>query len=316
MSTRSTVVIATYNRSATFLPETIESVRRQASLPRLLVVDDCSSDGTVTYLSAQPDLSFFTTPGRSERAVSRNLGLAAVESEFVLLLDDDDVLRPGAIRALEAALDRFPDAAGAIGGWWPMSGSLPGPYPLNASRTASGSLWREVLLGWNPATAGQVLFRTAALTSAGGFPTAYPGIDDFVLLLNLAYRAELAVVPEIVLDYRIHPAQQKQSDQGWDPAARMEFVDSVDAAHHTEAASLLAIRPDFLRAMQSRDAAGRAALRRFLRVAPWALRSPVIGNPLLRLIGSAFGEVVLPRRLMADIKRRFGHSGKDSTANS
>ncbi|HVW81538.1 MAG TPA: glycosyltransferase [Mycobacteriales bacterium] len=313
MSTRTTVVIATYNRSQTYLPATIESVRRQESVPRLLVVDDCSPDDTIGYLSNQPDLDYFSTPGRSERAVTRNLGLAAVESEFVLFLDDDDLLRPGAVRLLEATLDRFPGVAAAIGGWWTTADSLPGPYPLNASRTTSASLWREVLLGWNPATAGQMLFRTSALRDVGGFPTQYPGIDDFVLLLNLAYRSEIAVVPEIVLDYRIHSAQQKQADQTWDGTARREFVTAARAADREEAATLLAARADFLRAMQSRDAEGRAALRRFVRVAPWAVRSPVIGMPVVRLLGSALGEVVLPRRAMTALRARYGHSGKSAT---
>ncbi|HVT20077.1 MAG TPA: glycosyltransferase family 2 protein [Mycobacteriales bacterium] len=307
MGSRTTVVVATYNRRA-LLEETVDSVRRQAGSPRLLVVDDCSSDDTPSYLAAQSDITALTTPARSERAVARNLGIGAVETEFVLVLDDDDTLRDGAVGGLEAALDRYPAAAAAIGGWWPVPGPPDGPYPLNPTRTACGRWWRELLLGWNPATAGQLLFRTSALRDAGGFAPDFPGIDDFVLLLNLAYRSPLAVVPTVVLNYRIHPGQQKQSDDTWDPKAREAFVASVGPDDRAEAALLLATKPDFLRAVQSRDRDGRAALRRFLKAAPWALRSPVIGRPVARLLLSMAGEVVLPRPWVAALQRRYGHA--------
>ena len=65
---RTTVVVATYNR-VSLLAETVRSVRAQATAPALVVVDDCSADGTAEYLAGLSDVvAIVLLGGRARRA--------------------------------------------------------------------------------------------------------------------------------------------------------------------------------------------------------------------------------------------------------
>lgn len=86
------VVIPTYNR-VHCLPRSLESVLRQTFDDiEVIVVDDCSTDGTQAYLEAIPDprlrvLRHETNKGGS---AARNTGIAAARGELIAFQDSDD----------------------------------------------------------------------------------------------------------------------------------------------------------------------------------------------------------------------------------
>jgi glycosyltransferase involved in cell wall biosynthesis len=305
MAAATTVVIATYNREQ-MLRETVHSVLMQSVVPVVVVVDDFSSDGTRDWLAHQPGLTPVLLEQRSERATARNVGLSRVETEFVLFLDDDDGLVPAALENLEGAARRFPDAAAVVGGCRPMPGYEGDRKPLSSPRTVVGRWWRELLLGWNPDTAGQILFRTSVLRAAGAFDDRYPGIDDFELLLRLSYQSDLVLIPTPVLLYRSHSGQQKQEDQSWDAAVRQHFADSVEPADRVMARQILDAQDDFFLALASRKQPGRRALVRLLRAMPWLLQSPILRRLVVRAGVADVARLVLPTAVFERLRHRFG----------
>lgn len=108
------IVVPAYNAENT-LTRTIESVLAQTypiDRMELIIVDDCSSDGTWSVLQqyAQAHPAFvkaLQTPTQSgSPAEPRNVGLAAACGEYVFFLDADDWLGAETIeRMLEHALD-------------------------------------------------------------------------------------------------------------------------------------------------------------------------------------------------------------------
>src|SRR6187402_44698 len=93
-----TVVIATRDRRA-WLEQCLASVLGQQGVSfEVIVVDDASSDGTRDWLStvSNPRLKVVLLPEPSERSVARNRGLADASGQYVMFLDDDDSLWPGA----------------------------------------------------------------------------------------------------------------------------------------------------------------------------------------------------------------------------
>ena len=101
------VIVPVYKAEAT-LPRCIESVLTQ-QLPgglRLILVDDQSPDrsGEICDAYAAKD-SRVMVLHRRERGVSgaRNAGLRAATGEYIVFLDSDDALRPGALAAALAA---------------------------------------------------------------------------------------------------------------------------------------------------------------------------------------------------------------------
>src|SRR5207249_6673035 len=89
------VVIATRNRRL-FLSEAIATVQQQTFDDwELIVVDDASTYDTPSFLGGLRDsrIRDIRQATHGQRSVARNRGLADARGEFVMFLDDDDLLR-------------------------------------------------------------------------------------------------------------------------------------------------------------------------------------------------------------------------------
>jgi len=109
------VVMPAYK--ATWLPQALESVRRQTHRPLELVVCDDSRDGKIQALveafAAQADfpVHYSRNPSRLWEVRSTARGIAQASGEYIKFLHDDDVLHDGCIAALVDAFARAPQAA-------------------------------------------------------------------------------------------------------------------------------------------------------------------------------------------------------------
>ncbi|MFM8468577.1 MAG: glycosyltransferase family 2 protein [Limisphaerales bacterium] len=95
-----------------FLPRNLASVRAQGMAPGEVehwVIDGGSKDGTVEWLEAQADLKFISEKDRG-LSDAVNKGIARATGEWILWLNADDELAPGAMAKFKAATARFPDA--------------------------------------------------------------------------------------------------------------------------------------------------------------------------------------------------------------
>lgn len=117
------VVIPAYNYAAT-LARAVDSVLLQldAQQAELLVIDDGSTDQTPEVLEAL----LAAHPGRFRSLRKTNGGLASVrnrgieeaQGRFLVFLDADDELAPGALAALVEHIAAHPDTRLVIGGHW------------------------------------------------------------------------------------------------------------------------------------------------------------------------------------------------------
>src|SRR5215212_6403385 len=105
-----TVVIPCYNQ-AHFLGEAIESVLSQ-SYPHgeLIVVDDGSTDETSEVASRYEGARLIRQENRG-LAGARNRGLGEAKGEYVVFLDADDRLLPGALEASLGCFEAHPECA-------------------------------------------------------------------------------------------------------------------------------------------------------------------------------------------------------------
>lgn len=91
------VVIPTYNRLWA-LPTVAAAYLGQDEVRRVIVVDDCSTDGTATWLADEARRSPRILPVRHDRnrgaSAARNTGAAAADAPFVFFADDDMLLDP------------------------------------------------------------------------------------------------------------------------------------------------------------------------------------------------------------------------------
>ena len=201
-----TVVIPTYNRAA-LLADTLRSVLEQQPRPaEVIVVDDGSADDTAARVAPLVSGGHvrYVAQANAGLSAARNTGLAAASSDYVLFLDDDDLLLPGALATLVGEAGRCPEAAMIAGRCLPFEEEPP-PPPQEPAAAASDDMELEAFLLWNQLyTAGQVLLRRAALQSAGGFDVRLRAVEDWDMWLRLlgSHRGRWTSVP--TLAYRQH----------------------------------------------------------------------------------------------------------------
>ncbi|MFF9122895.1 glycosyltransferase family 2 protein [Streptomyces sp. NPDC014889] len=102
------VIVIGYNDAAHIADAVRSALAQGPSVTEIVAVDDCSTDGTFELLdrlaAAEPRVRVIRREDNSGGCgTPRNTGLDAVTTPYVMFLDSDDVLPPGAVDALLAA---------------------------------------------------------------------------------------------------------------------------------------------------------------------------------------------------------------------
>lgn len=106
---RVTVVIATRNRSAE-LARTLDKLTALPGRPRIIVVDNASSDATARLVRERypsPSVRLITLP-TNQGAAARTLGARLADTPYVAFSDDDSWWSPGALVHAADLLDEHP----------------------------------------------------------------------------------------------------------------------------------------------------------------------------------------------------------------
>jgi len=279
------IVIPTRNRCA-LLQETVASVLAQTfSRWELIVIDDASDDETPAYLSGLHDrrLTAIRLEQHAERSAARNRGLERAAGEFILFLDDDDLLEAAAVQTHLNAFKKYPAAVAAIGGFIKFNAEGVRMTVKIVRRRYNRDLWPDVLLGWSPAC-GQCLFRTAAMRQVNGWDTNYNICEDHELWLRLARLGPAVLLPEVVYRSRTHSGQWRPPQRNVQKLMnemRERAVKKIAGEERKPAERILAARNcRRIATRHYRSAENFKALRAYLKVI--RLVPGVLGSPLLR----------------------------------
>lgn len=94
-----TIVIPAYNR-ANELRRCLDSIAAQTVAPsQVVVVDDGSTDNTAEVASEHPVKALVIKGEHRGAPAARNLGLAAVKTEWTMFFDSDDIMAPDHVEA-------------------------------------------------------------------------------------------------------------------------------------------------------------------------------------------------------------------------
>lgn len=309
------VVIPTHNRVG-MLGEAVASVLSERSVPlELIVVDDASTDATAAWLAAQDDPRFtfhLVSPGRGGSG-ARNVGLEQVQAEYVLFLDDDDILVAGAIPVLLDALRAKPEAVRSVGAHRVFGVGVRSRRASHPWIAMCRPTWREELAQWNMPP-GTMIWRTQVLRRLGGWDESLRRAEDAELCLR-AWRHPAALIPTTVMRYRYH-LDQVPTATTWplDWAARRDFVDTLPQPERAEGERLLRSRELYQQALErhlERDFRGAAAgFAAMIRTSPLLGTSPITAPYLDGLLLKASLGALLPgsvaNRISAVRRRRRG----------
>lgn len=112
---RFSIIIPTFNYGR-FVGRAVESALSQPGDDfEVLVVDDGSTDDTADVLRAFGDAVDYQRHENAGAAVARNRGARRARGEWLIFLDADDSLLPGAIEQFRSAVEQHPAARMVVG---------------------------------------------------------------------------------------------------------------------------------------------------------------------------------------------------------
>lgn len=203
------IVIPCYNHGP-FLAEALASVGTPRVTTEIIVVDDGSTDSTSEVVATFETTNAFrcVRQQNSGLAAARNRGLRESRGQFVVFLDADDRLAPGAVDLGVATLDEHPECAFAFGRCRMMDRDgniLDTPVPPRIVRDHYRELLRRNYI-WMPGT---VMFRRDALERVGGFNPAVNASADYDVYLHIARHHPVHDHGQIVADHRRHDTNMR-----------------------------------------------------------------------------------------------------------
>lgn len=209
------ILIATYN-STQYIGEALASISRQTRLPdQVIVVDDCSTDGTREALRQWADAQRFEVILLSNDrragvpAAGRASGLRRATTDLIALLDHDDMMAPDNLETLTRPFGIRQDLMLAFGDATeffdhPSDGrgflqgkqheSLPYQELDGGFRVFTGGVFESLLVGSYVPTM-SCLFRRKAAIDAGGFALKTGTSDDGHLWMRLALLGSVGYFP-------------------------------------------------------------------------------------------------------------------------
>jgi glycosyltransferase involved in cell wall biosynthesis len=208
-----TVILPVYN-GADFVGSTLQSVRSQTYRDlEIVVVDDGSTDNTLAVLDAQaagdPRVRLISQ-NHAGVACARNRAIAEARGEFVAPIDADDLWVPEKIARQMSRLLRAGETTGFVYSWWVwIDGN--GAVLDRSPRWMIEGMALEKLISINfCGNASVPLFRKHCLDEVGGYNEKLAaakagGCEDWEVVLRIAERYRIAVVPEVLLGYRQRP---------------------------------------------------------------------------------------------------------------
>jgi glycosyltransferase involved in cell wall biosynthesis len=266
-----TVVIPAWDDYVEFLPDAVASVRRNSPDAPVVVVDNASSVPV-------PKLEGCEVVHSSRRlsvGAARTLGIEQVDTEYVVVLDADDLLLDGALEFMRAriASDRRLAlvATSILEGDTGERHRAPRRFVPRLTRAPrlfalANSVWLLIPIQ------GCAMFRAAHLREAGNYPDIEWG-DDWVVAVSLAFRGRVEVSDRLGRYYRptpgslwrrprparevaasaAHVRQRIREDRGVPGWARM----LLPVVAFLQLAAIYLVRPAYLAARRLRRRADR-----------------------------------------------------------
>ncbi|WP_051237922.1 glycosyltransferase family 2 protein [Lacticigenium naphthae] len=201
------IVIPTYNRQDLLL-KAIDSLFNQTYRQfEIIVVDDCSTDGTQEALNRlnDPRVIYMRHTQNKGAGEARNTGIEKAQGEYVAFLDSDDKWLP---TKLEKQVHIFEqnDAIGAV--YTGVKKADEGSVISITQPKYRGDILAELMKKNSIDTTSSVMIKTKWLREIGGFDSSLPSCQDWDLYIRLAQVTQFDFVKEPLVIFCQHEGER------------------------------------------------------------------------------------------------------------
>jgi glycosyltransferase involved in cell wall biosynthesis len=222
------VIIPAFNASK-YLPAALESVGSQTFEDwQIVLVDDGSTDNTAEVVAPfidrfGPKLRYIRQENHGMSA-ARNTAIRASTSEFIALLDADDVWIPSRLAESVQAFAAQPRAGIAYGliTYMDQEGRPLGTFEGNVGH-AEGRIAPYIYMRKVELPCVTVTIRRACIDEVGLFDETMRSTEDRDLWLRIALRHEVAFIPKVLAYYRTSPGSVSTNAQRM-LQAQLQFI--------------------------------------------------------------------------------------------
>jgi glycosyltransferase involved in cell wall biosynthesis len=202
------VIMVTRNMQR-FLPQTVESVLGQSFREfEFIIVDYGSTDNSkkslTKYAQSDPRIQLHEIP-ECPLVEARNAGCSLAQGRYIAVQDADDISLPDRFRLQVEFLESHPEY-GMVGGlpqWVDLNGKEMWVAPFPTDDEGIKSALRYCF----PFCHTSLLIRRDAFEMVGGYRSVVTQSHDYDLALRISDHFRCANLPQVVVNYRVHPFQ-------------------------------------------------------------------------------------------------------------
>ncbi|MBZ9798840.1 glycosyltransferase family 2 protein [Mesorhizobium sp. ES1-4] len=208
MSTRTTVIIPTFNR-AEYLGDAIRSLLNQTVRPdEIIIVNDGSTDRTEEVALGFGSEVKYVKKSNGGKSSALNLAMRmATDADYIWIFDDDDLALPDALEKLKNALDSNPEASFSYG-WFDFFSKV-GPEGVEGREP----VFRNIISGQGTYCALMtkcfiiqpgLLVRKSCYDAVGDFNERLIRSQDYEMILRISRTYSGVQVPGLMFLHRVH----------------------------------------------------------------------------------------------------------------
>jgi len=210
------VITAFYNAEE-FLRATVESVASQTLQPEAhIIIDDCSTDGSLCLAKElarkYPHVRLIKHDFNQGYPSALNTGIAATQSDYIAILDSDDIALPNWLETVVPVLDANPDV-GSVGGGCVIMTESAEVTGYAQYCGVQGDITERILEGEYLILHPGTIHRKSVITSVGGYNPLLRSLEDNDIFLGIASLTKILSVGVPLIYYR----QLRSSESGKSP---------------------------------------------------------------------------------------------------
>lgn len=224
------IILPTFNR-AQIIERSIKSALHQTYTHfELIVIDDCSTDGTIELLSAITDPRLHVVRHTENRGASaaRNTGIAKARGKYITFLDSDDKWYPTKLEKEVAIMEDQPANVGVVySGFWRHIHGKRSYVPFKWVKKKEGNIHEQLL--WRNFINTQSLIRKNCFTVVGVFDEQAPRFQDWDLFIRISKHFNFVYSHEPLFDV-FHSEESISSN----PQAQISGLEYILRKHCAE----------------------------------------------------------------------------------